>query len=67
MTRYMFRLPIDGTVEVTADGETLEEAVENYMSGVGYTDVDVDVDYIEDSDRAVALGRSDDDGEFVEL
>ena len=25
MTRYMFRLPIDGTVEVTADGETLEE------------------------------------------
>ena len=37
------------------------------MSGVGYTDVDVDVDYIEDSDRAVALGRYDDDGEFEEL
>ena len=31
MPRYIFRVPINGILEVHADGETLEETVENYL------------------------------------
>lgn len=65
MTRYTFRMPIDGTIEVTANGSTLDDAVENYMTGAG--NAETDLDYIEDSDRVEALGYYDDDGNFVEL
>ena len=65
MTRYTFRMPIDGTIEVTANGNTLDDAVENYMSGAD--NAETDLDYIEDSDRVEALGYYDDDGSFVEL
>lgn len=65
MTRYTFRMPIDGTIEVTANGNTLDDAVENYMSGAD--NAETDLDYIENSDRVEALGYYDDDGSFVEL
>ena len=65
MTRYTFRMPISGTIEVTANGNTLDDAVENYMSGAD--NAETDLDYIEDSDRVEALGYYDDDGDFVEL
>lgn len=65
MTRYTFRMPIDGTIEVTANGNTLDDAVENYMSGAD--NAETDLDYIEDSDRVEALGYYDNDGNFVEL
>ena len=65
MTRYTFRMPIDGTIEVTANGDTLDDAVENYMSGAD--NAETDLDYIEDSDRVEALGYYDDEGDFVEL
>ena len=65
MTRYTFRMPINGTIEVTANGNTLDDAVENYMSGAD--NAETDLDYIEDSNRVEALGYYDDDGSFVEL
>ena len=67
MPRYVFRMPITGTVEVTANGETLNNAVENYMAGTGNTDAEVDVDYIEDSDLFTYLGYYDEDGNFTEV
>lgn len=66
MTRYTFRMPIKGTIEVTADGDTLGDAVENYMNGTTQAH-DVDLDYIEDPDRFEALGYYDDNGDFVDL
>lgn len=65
MTRYTFRMPINGTIEVTANGNTLDHAVEDYMSGAD--NAVTDLDYIEDSDRVEALGYYDGDGNFVEL
>ena len=65
MTRYTFRMPINGTIEGTANGNTLDDAVENYMSGAD--NAETDLDYIEDSDRVEALGYYNDDGSFVEL
>lgn len=65
MTRYTFRMPISGTIEVTANGNTLDHAVENYMSGAD--NAETDLDYIEDSDRVEALDYYDDEGDFVEL
>lgn len=65
MTRYTFRMPIDGTIEVTANGDTLDDAVENYMSGAD--NAETDLDYIENPDRVEALGYYDDDGNFVDL
>lgn len=35
MPRYIFRVPIDGILEIHADGESLDDAVENYMNGEG--------------------------------
>lgn len=66
MPRYTFRMPIEGTIEVTANGETLNEAVEDYMAGTGNTDAEIDLDYIEDADSFELLGYYDDDGNFVE-
>ena len=65
MTRYTFRMPINGTIEVEANGNSLDDAVENYMSGAD--DAETDLGYIEDPDRVEALGYYDDDGSFVEL
>lgn len=67
MTRYTFRMPINGTIEVTANGDTLDDAVENYMSGAAEASAETDLDYIENSDRVEALGYYDDDGSFVDL
>lgn len=67
MPRYVFRMPITGTVEVTANGETLNDAVKNYMAGTGNTDAEVDVDYIEDSDLFTYLDYYDEDGNFTEV
>lgn len=57
MTRYTFRMPIDGTIEVTANGDTLD----------GADNAETDLDYIENPDRVEALGYYDDDGNFVDL
>lgn len=35
MSHYVFRAPIEGMVEVHVDGESLDDAVKNYMNGVG--------------------------------
>lgn len=67
MPRYTFRMPISGTVEVTADGETFKDAVENYMAGTGNTNAEVDIDYIEDSDRAKLYSYHDENGNFIEV
>ena len=67
MPRYTFRMPISGTIEVTASGETLNEAVEDYMAGTGNTDAEIDLDYIEDADSFELLSYYDDDGNFIEV
>lgn len=67
MPRYTFRMPIEGTIEVTANGETLNEAVEDYMMGTGNTDAEIDLDYIEDADSFELLSYYDDDGNFIEV
>ena len=66
MPRYVFRMPISGTIEVTANGKDITDAVENYMAGTGSTDAEIDLDYIEDADRFETLGHYDDQGEFIE-
>lgn len=67
MTRYTFRMPISGTIEVTANGDSLDDAVENYMAGAAEAEAEIDLDYIENSDRVEALSYCDNDGDFVEL
>ena len=67
MPRYVFRMPISGTIEVTANGETLNEAVKGYMTGTGNTDAEIDLDYIEDADSFELLSYYDDDGNFIEV
>ncbi len=67
MPRYTFRMPISGTIEVTASSETLNEVVEDYMTGTGNTDAEIDLDYIEDADSFELLSYYDDDGNFIEV
>lgn len=67
MPRYIFRAPIDSTdslVEVHADGESLDDAVENYMNGEGVAKEFLD--YAIDADEVVGIGYTD-NGNFVAL
>jgi len=65
--RYIFRAPIDSTdslVEVHVDGESLDDAVENYMNGEGVAKEYLD--YAIDANEVVGIGYTD-NGNFVAL
>lgn len=67
MSRYVLKIPTTGFLEVTVDGNTAEEAFENYREAVGYDfEKDQHHDY-EAGDAYEALGRYDDNGNFEEL
>jgi len=65
--RYIFRAPIDSAdslVEVHADGESLDDAVENYMNDEGVAKEYLD--YTIDTNEVVGIGYTD-NGNFVAL
>lgn len=67
MPRYIFRAPIDSTdslAEIHADGESLDDAVENYMNGEGIAKEFLD--YVIDANEVVGIGYTD-NGNFVAI
>lgn len=67
MPRYIFRAPIDSTdslVEVHVDGDSLDDAVENYMNDEGVAREYLD--YTIDTNEVVGIGYTD-NGNFVAL
>ena len=67
MPRYIFRAPIDSAdslVEVHVDGESLEDAVENYMNDEGVAKEYLD--YTIDTNEVVGIGYTD-NGNFVAI
>ena len=67
MPRYVFRMPISGTIEVTAEGEDSGEAVINYLSGVGAPEVETAINYQTDPENLETIGCFNDDGELEEF